>query len=91
MGFARQVADRVVFMDAGEIVEVAPPAEFFTRPESERTQRFLAKFSRLGNGRAPSARPAIARPRPDSSRSEPRALPGSLRRHAPGNDGLCRA
>jgi general L-amino acid transport system ATP-binding protein len=46
MGFAREVADRVVFMDAGEIVEAAPPAEFFSAPSSERTQRFLAQILR---------------------------------------------
>ncbi len=46
MGFAREVADRVVFMDAGEIVEAAPPAKFFSHPESERTQRFLAQILR---------------------------------------------
>ncbi len=41
MGFARQVADRVIFMDKGEIVEMAPPAEFFGAPKNERTQKFL--------------------------------------------------
>ena len=41
MGFARQVADRVIFMDKGEIVEMAPPAEFFGSPKNERTQKFL--------------------------------------------------
>lgn len=44
MGFARKVADRVVFMDAGEIVEEAPKEEFFSTPRSERAQRFLAKI-----------------------------------------------
>jgi len=44
MEFARRVADRVVFMDAGEIVEVAPPEEFFTAPKSERTRRFLSQI-----------------------------------------------
>jgi len=43
MGFARQVADRVVFMDQGRIVEEKPPAEFFGNPENERTQAFLAQ------------------------------------------------
>jgi len=46
MGFARQVADRVVFMDAGEIVEVAPPAEFFTAPKSDRLRLFLSQILR---------------------------------------------
>ncbi|MGB5709286.1 MAG: amino acid ABC transporter ATP-binding protein [Arenicellales bacterium] len=41
MGFARSVADRVIFMDAGEIVEQAEPAEFFDNPENERTKVFL--------------------------------------------------
>lgn len=43
MGFAREVADRVVMMDNGMIVEAAPPAEFFGNPKHERTRRFLAK------------------------------------------------
>ena len=41
MGFARRVADRVVFMDEGSIVEVGPPEHFFENPEHERTKRFL--------------------------------------------------
>ena len=41
MGFARAVADRVIFMDNGEIVEQAPPQEFFAHPKSERTKQFL--------------------------------------------------
>lgn len=44
MGFARQVADRVVFMDEGEIVEVAPPAQLFDTPSHERTQQFLEQI-----------------------------------------------
>ena len=43
MGFARTVADRVVFMDEGEIVESAAPAEFFSSPRSPRAQRFLSQ------------------------------------------------
>ena len=43
MGFARSVADRVVFMDAGQIVEEAPPAQFFSAPDSERARDFLSK------------------------------------------------
>ena len=42
MGFARKVANRVLFMDAGEIVDQAPAEEFFTRPRCDRAQRFLA-------------------------------------------------
>ncbi len=44
MGFARQIADRVVFMDDGEIVEVAPPAEFFSNPQNARTRLFLSQI-----------------------------------------------
>ena len=43
MGFARTVADKVVFMDHGQIVEVAPPEEFFSAPKNERTQLFLSQ------------------------------------------------
>ena len=41
MGFARKVADTMVFMEAGRIVEIAPPEKFFTNPESERCRMFL--------------------------------------------------
>ena len=41
MGFARQVADRIIFMDAGEIVEENTPEEFFNNPQNERTKTFL--------------------------------------------------
>jgi general L-amino acid transport system ATP-binding protein len=41
MGFAKTIADAVVFLDAGRIVEMAPPAAFFDNPRSERAQRFL--------------------------------------------------
>jgi polar amino acid transport system ATP-binding protein len=41
MGFASAAADRVVFMDEGEIIEVAPPQQLFTNPNSERTKKFL--------------------------------------------------
>ena len=44
MGFARTVADRVVFMDGGEIVEAAPPGEFFSAPKTERAQLFLSQI-----------------------------------------------
>ncbi|MDD9742908.1 MULTISPECIES: amino acid ABC transporter ATP-binding protein [Marinovum] len=44
MGFARKVADRVVFMDAGKIIEDRPTAAFFDNPESERAQDFLSKI-----------------------------------------------
>ncbi|WP_346346518.1 amino acid ABC transporter ATP-binding protein [Thetidibacter halocola] len=41
MGFARKVADRIVFMEAGRIVEAAPPEKFFSAPDSERARLFL--------------------------------------------------
>jgi general L-amino acid transport system ATP-binding protein len=44
MGFARTVADRMIFMDRGEIVEAAPPEIFFSRPQSERTRLFLGQI-----------------------------------------------
>ena len=44
MGFARAVADRVVFMDEGQIVEIAPPDAFFDRPRHPRTQGFLGRI-----------------------------------------------
>ena len=44
MGFARQVANRVVFMDDGEIIEAAPPETFFNNPQSERTRLFLSQI-----------------------------------------------
>ena len=46
MGFARRVADRVVFMEEGQIVEVNEPATFFDAPEQESTKRFLANIMR---------------------------------------------
>jgi len=46
MGFARSVAHRVIFMDAGEIVEEATPEEFFADPKSERTKTFLGQILR---------------------------------------------
>ena len=44
MGFAKTVADKMVFMDFGEIVEVAPPDQFFTAPKSDRTALFLSQI-----------------------------------------------
>ncbi len=44
MGFARRAANRVLFMDEGEIVEDGPPEEFFSRPKSDRAKDFLAKI-----------------------------------------------
>jgi ABC-type polar amino acid transport system ATPase subunit len=44
MGFAREVSHRVAFMDFGELIEIAPPGEFFSHPKSERTKLFLSKI-----------------------------------------------
>ena len=44
MGFARTVADTMVFMDKGEIVERGPPSEFFANPRSDRTKLFLSQI-----------------------------------------------
>lgn len=43
MGFAREVGDRVIFMDEGKIVEEGSPAEIFENPQSDRLKSFLAK------------------------------------------------
>ncbi|MDP5122740.1 MAG: amino acid ABC transporter ATP-binding protein, partial [Cyanobium sp. MAG_04] len=43
--FARQVASRVVLMADGEVVEVAPPQQFFTNPQHERSKQFLSQIS----------------------------------------------
>ena len=45
MSFARAVANRIVFMDAGEIVEISEPELFFTQPQSDRAKKFLNLFS----------------------------------------------
>lgn len=44
MGFARKVADRVIFMDQGEIIEINEPEEFFNNPQSDRTKLFLSQI-----------------------------------------------
>ncbi len=44
MGFARRVADRVIFMDYGKIVESAPPEQFFDAPETERARQFMSQI-----------------------------------------------
>ncbi len=46
MGFARQVADRVVFMDRGEIVESGPPNALFENPQTDRLKLFLSQILR---------------------------------------------
>jgi putative glutamine transport system ATP-binding protein len=45
MGFAREVADRVVFMDQGQIIEEGHPDEFFSRPKEERARQFLSRLN----------------------------------------------
>jgi ABC-type polar amino acid transport system ATPase subunit len=44
MGFAKRVADQMIFMDGGEIVEKAGPGQFFSSPEQERTRHFLSQI-----------------------------------------------
>ena len=44
MGFARAVANRVIFMDEGRIIEIAAPTDFFTNPQSPRSKAFLSKI-----------------------------------------------
>jgi len=44
MGFAREVADRVIFMDGGVFVEEGPPSQCLVNPKDERTRRFLERF-----------------------------------------------
>ena len=44
MGFARKVADRIVFMDEGEVVEVADPESFFNHPTTDRAKLFLSQL-----------------------------------------------
>jgi len=46
MGFAREVADRVIFMDAGQIIEANTPKEFFAHPQHARTKLFLSQILR---------------------------------------------
>jgi polar amino acid transport system ATP-binding protein len=46
MGFAREVADRVVFMDAGVVVEEGPPAQVIGNPQHDRTRAFLSRMRR---------------------------------------------
>ena len=48
MGFARDVASRVCFLDAGRIIEEGPPGQIFTAPREERTQRFLQRITQAG-------------------------------------------
>lgn len=46
MGFAREVADRVIFVDGGNILEEGTPEHFFTNPQNDRTKAFLSKIIR---------------------------------------------
>jgi ABC-type polar amino acid transport system ATPase subunit len=71
MNFARQVADRIIFMDAGQIVEMNSPAEFFARPRHERTAPFSDKSSTKPKKGVPS-------------HVDYRRAPGGARHHASG-------
>jgi polar amino acid transport system ATP-binding protein len=48
MGFARDIADRVCFLDAGHILEQGPPDRIFTAPENPRTRQFLGRIIEAG-------------------------------------------
>jgi len=48
MGFAREIADQVCFLDGGRILEQAPPGEIFTNPKAARTQQFLQRIIEAG-------------------------------------------
>jgi polar amino acid transport system ATP-binding protein len=48
MGFAREISDRVCFLHQGQVLECSPPAEFFSRPQHERTQQFLQRVTDAG-------------------------------------------
>ena len=75
MGFARDIADRVCFLEDGLIVEDAPPAELFTQPRDERTQRFLRRIVEAGlaparrAGRGQAGRRQAGRGRAGAERS----------------------
>ncbi len=47
MGFARAVADRVIFMDGGRIIEEGRPEDIFDQPKEERTKQFLARIQKV--------------------------------------------
>jgi polar amino acid transport system ATP-binding protein len=47
MGFAKEVADRIIFMEGGHIVEQAPPKDFFATPKTERAKQFLSMLNRM--------------------------------------------
>jgi polar amino acid transport system ATP-binding protein len=48
MGFAREVADKICFLDAGVILEEGPPGQIFSDPRQERTREFLARIIQAG-------------------------------------------
>jgi polar amino acid transport system ATP-binding protein len=48
MGFARDVADRIAFLDGGRILEIAPPAELLSEPKAPRTRQFLQRVIAAG-------------------------------------------
>ena len=58
MGFAREVADRVCFIDGGRVLEEGPPAQMFTNPREERTRQFLDRVIRRGEDERDLSRPS---------------------------------
>ena len=59
MGFAREVADRVVFMDGGVVVEEGPPYEVIINPQHERTQAFLSRIKEEAEEHAAALRERV--------------------------------
>jgi general L-amino acid transport system ATP-binding protein len=64
MGFAREVADRIVFMDQGEIVETGPPAALFESPRTDRLRTFLSRILREGGERVSGSKQGQGAPPP---------------------------
>jgi polar amino acid transport system ATP-binding protein len=78
MGFAREVADRVVFFDGGNMLEEGPPGEIFSRPRHERTRDFLRRVLAAMPAGAPGAVPAGSPPQPKSPSKSPDSRPESV-------------
>lgn len=53
MGFAREVAHRIIFMEEGDIIEQGPPQQLFTQPQQERTRRFLRRLTNFAEAEQP--------------------------------------
>jgi polar amino acid transport system ATP-binding protein len=58
MGFAREAASRIMFIDRGKLVEEAVPENFFTAPQTERARQFLARYAGTPSGSSRTRMPA---------------------------------